>query len=214
MSGLASHAKRAVLWIGIALSSSATYAWNVGLWPRTFDIAWNEEVQLHDGRVIVVSIKRTYQRKGMRLEQYPKYPYRMSMEFSFDTGFPMGRFTHTFKRGNLVFLDQKDDKWYIGYYADEGDISAELGAKHLYPHVAILGSDGAITKPKSWDEVPTAITRMNIMPSTPDEKAISKFHGRLLTLQSKMQHWAAYPTGAGEHTIPRLNTESAIGDQK
>jgi hypothetical protein len=31
------------------------------IWPREFDLEWDEEVQLHDGRVIVVHLKHTYE---------------------------------------------------------------------------------------------------------------------------------------------------------
>ena len=196
--------------VAIAAILGVTYVLTFGLYPRYFDIAWDEEVQLHDGRVIVVHVKRFYQRKWPMLERFPKYPYRMGMEFSFESG-PYGkRFSHFIKRGNLGFLDQKDGKWYIGYGMDEGDLAAELGSRAIYPNVAILNPDGSITKPKSWDEVPSEITQVNVMPSTPDEQAISKFNGTRLTLQTKMQHWAANPIGAGEHTIHRITPKPII----
>ncbi len=193
--------------IAIILVLATGYVMKFGLYPRYFDIAWDEEVQLHDGRMIVVHVKRFYQRKGLMLERYPKDPYRLGMEFSFDTGLSGKRFTHHFKRGNLNFLDQKDGNWYIGYYADIGDASTELGSRELYPHVAILKPDGTVLKPKAWNEVPREINEVNIMPSTPDEAAISKFNGTRLTLQTKQQHWTAYPTGAGEHTIQRITPQ-------
>ena len=199
--------------IAILLALAVGYVLKFGLYPRYFHIEWDEEVQLHDGRMIVVHVKRFYQRKGLMLEQFPKYPYRMGMEFSFDRGPPGGRFTHYFKRGNLNFLDQKDGKWYIGYSADEGDVSAELGSRDINPNVAVLNSDGSVSKPKRWDEVPNEITQMNIMPSTPDEQAITKFNGTKLTLQTKMQHWAAYPTGAGEHIIQRITPQPIIQEK-
>jgi hypothetical protein len=200
--------------LGVAFIALAGYVLMVGLYPRDFTIQWDEEVQLNDGRVIVVHVKRAYQRKGLRLERFPKYPHRMGMEFSFDAGLPTGRFTHYFKNGVLNFLDQKDGKWYVGYYADAGDDSSELGSREIYPHVAILNPDGSITKPKSWAEVPSEITQVNIMPATPDEQAISKFNGTRLTLRAKMQHWAAYPTGAGEHSIHRITPQSTIQGAK
>ena len=196
--------------LAIALVLGVTYVLSSGLYPRFFDIAWDEEVQLHDGRVIVVHIKRFYQRKGLMLERFPKHPYRMGMEFSFESGPSGQRFSHYLKRGSLAFLDQKDGKWYIGYGMDEGDIAAELGSRAIYPNVAIVNPDGSITKPNSWDEVPSEIKQVNIMPSTPDEQAISKFNGTRLTLQTKMHHWAANPIGAGEHTIQRITPKPII----
>lgn len=192
--------------------ASAFYVWVFGLWPRYFDIAWNEEVQLHDGRIVVVSIKRTYERMGKRIERWKGL--QRATEISFDTGLPIGRFTHEFKAGDLNFLDQKDGKWYLGYYADFGDASSELGTRSLYPHVAILELDGQVKKPKSWEEVPTQINQVNIMPPTPNSQGISKFHNTLLTLSSKMRHWSQYPIGADERKIVRLSTKPAQGEKK
>src|SRR4051812_3847192 len=83
----------------LAMLVGALYIWNFGLWPRYFDIAWDEEVQLHDGRVIVVSIKRTYERMGKRVERWKGL--QRATKISFDTGLPIGRFTHEFKAGDL-----------------------------------------------------------------------------------------------------------------
>ena len=201
--------------LAILMILGSAYIAKFGLYPQFFDIAWDEEVQLHDGRVIVVQIKRLYQRKGMGLERYPQDPYRLGMVFSFEPGLNGSKFTHYFKKGGLNFIDHFDGKWYIGYYADEGDLSSELGSRKIYPHVAILNSDGTITKPDSWGEVPEQIKEANVMPSTPDEKVISKFIGARLTVAAKMQHWAQFPTGAGEHRINRITPQSASqGDKK
>lgn len=189
--------------LAIAAIVGVTYVLNFGLYPRFFDIAWDEEVQLHDGRVIVVHVKRTYERRGMRLERYPEHPHQVSMSFSFDMG-KKKIFRHTFMRGTLHFLDEKNGKWYIGYHADSGDPSVEIGSRLLYPHVAILNSDGSIDKPKSWIEVPAEITSANILPATPNPKVVSKFNQSRLTVAQKIAHWSMYPTGAGWGTIHRI----------
>ena len=85
-----------VLAIGLVLA--AGYVLKFGLYPREYDIQYDEEVQLHDGRIIVVHIKRVYRRKGLMLEKFPKYPYRMGMEFSFESGPAGKRFSHYFKK--------------------------------------------------------------------------------------------------------------------
>jgi hypothetical protein len=207
MTRATSRAKRALLLLGVALIAVAVYVANFGLWPRFFDIEWDEEVLLHDGRVIVVHVKHIYQRKGLRLEQFPEDTYSRGMEFSFEINPQKKLFTHYFKRGVLNFLDQKDGKWYIGYYADSGDESSEIGSLEIYPHIAILNQDLSITKPKSFNEVPVEIKEVNIMPATPSAKVLSKFNGKTLTLPTKMQHWKEYPTGAGEHTIHRITPQ-------
>ena len=49
---------------GLALAAvlGLIYVLNFGFYSRFFDIAWDEEVQLHDGRVILVHVKQTYER--------------------------------------------------------------------------------------------------------------------------------------------------------
>lgn len=214
MSGAISYTRRALLVSGIAVLGAAIYVLNFGLWPRYFDIEWDEEVQLHDGRVIVVHVKRTFERPGRRLLRYPEYPRQSSMEFSFDAG-PQGRFQHTFKHGTLHFLDQVDGRWYIGYHADPGDPSVEIGTRLLYPHVAVLNIDGTIDKPKQWNDVPAVITKANILPATPNPQGVSKFEGKRLTVAEKMAYWGMYPTGAGWGTIHRITPQPTIqGERK
>lgn len=209
-----SRAKRAMLWLSVALFAVVIYVANFGLWPRYFDIEWDEEVLLHDGRMTVVHVRRTYERQGKRLARYPEYPLQVSMSFSFDTG--QGRmFQHTFKRGTLYFLDEKLGKWYIGYHADPGDSSVEIGNTSIYPHVAILNQDGSINKPIDWDEIPLEITSANIMPATPNPSVVSIFHRKRLTVIEKMAHWRDYPTGAGWGTIHRITPQPiTVGETK
>lgn len=175
-------------------------------YDQYFDIDWDEEVLLHDGRVIVVHVKRTYERRGNRLERFPEHPRQIAMSFRFDRG-PGHVFQHEFKRGTLHFLHNKDGRWYIGYHADPGDPSVELGTRLLYPHVAILNVDGSISKPQSWSDIPAELITANILPATPNPKVISKFDGSRLTVAEKMTHWGLYPTGAGWGTIQRITPQ-------
>lgn len=200
------NVKRYLLAIGLGLIVFTIYVLQFGLWPKFYDIEWDEEVQLHDGRLIMVHIKRTYERRGMRLEQYPEDPRQISMGFSFDTG-RQNIFEHIFKRGTLHFLDEKDGKWYIGYNADSGDNSVEIGTRSLYPHVAILHADGSIDKPNNWYEIPAEIKSANILPATPNPNIISKFNKKKLTVVEKMAHWNKYPTGSGWGTIQRITPQ-------
>jgi hypothetical protein len=199
--------------IAILLVLAVGYVSKFGLYPRYFDIEWDEEVLLHDGRMTVVHIKRTYERRGMRLERFPEHPRQVSMSFNFDMG-KSKTFEYTFKRGTLHFLDEKDGKWYIGYHADPGDPSVEIGTRLLYPHVAILNKDGSIDKPSRWSDVPPEIKNANILPATPNPKIVSKFNGKKLTVAEKMAHWSMYPTGAGWGTIQRTTPQPITQGEK
>ena len=189
------------------LMSSCSY-------DRYFDIEWDEEVLLHDGRVILVHVKRSYDRRNNTSERYPEHPRLVSMGFSFDTGHKK-IFQHTFLGGALHFLDEKDDKWYIGYNADYADPSVQIGNRNIYPHVAILNADGSLQKPNSWNDIPLEIKNANILPDTPNSKVISVFNGKRLTHAQKMAHWAKFPTGAGWGTIDRITPQPiSSGDKK
>lgn len=185
-----------------------------GLFPRQYDIEWDEEVLLHDGRVVLVHVSRSYERPGLRLERHPEHPRFLGMSFRFEPR-PGQAFEHRFVRGTLHFLDEKDGRWYIGYNADPGDPSVEIGARHLYPHVAILEPDGTLRKPSSWQEVPAEITRANVLPATPNAKVIAQFAGQRLSVAAKTAHWQAYPTGAGYGRIHRITRRPpAQGEEK
>ena len=66
---------------------------------RTFDLAWEEEVQLHDGRVITAKLKYGYERLGSLLtfDRYEPSILR-TKELAFDAGPLIGRFTQFFLR--------------------------------------------------------------------------------------------------------------------
>lgn len=197
--------KQVFPWIVGAIFALAIYIWNYGLWPQYFDIAWDEEVRLHDGRVILLHVNRTYERQGRRLERWSGI--QSSMEISFETETSKGKFSHKFERGHLVFLDQKNGKWYIGYYAGSVNPSTDIGNRSIYPHVAVLESNGIISKPVSWNDIPRSIVELNIMPPTPDSNGVTKFNGTVLKLETKYQHWVEFPTGPGAHSITRITEE-------
>lgn len=198
--------KQLVPWLIGAIFLFVIYVWNFGLWPVHFDISWDEEVRLHDGRMVVVHIRRIYARQGLRLERWSGVP--SSMEFSFDTGTPLGKFNHKFDKGRLVFLDQENGKWYIGYSASRVNESTDIGNRLMDPHVAVLELNGTVSRPASWDEIPSNITDMNIMPPTPNSEGIAKFDGTILDFKTKQNHWNKFPTGVGEYRITRITEKS------
>ena len=57
-------------------------------YPQFFDIAWDEEVQLHDGRVIMVHVKRTFERYNRSLQWVG---HDRDTEITFDAGLPLGK---------------------------------------------------------------------------------------------------------------------------
>lgn len=185
--------KNALGAIAIALTLGVTYVMNFGLYPRYFDIAWNEEVQLHDGRVILVHVTRTFERRGMRLDRWDGI--HRDTEISFDAGGTIGRFTKKFERYDTAFLHNKDGNWYFALGVTTGTPPVELVTREK--SVLVLKRDGtqfAIRR----DELPSEFRTFNIMPLTPSSVGVAQFDGKKLTISEKRAHWQANLRAAGD----------------
>ncbi|WP_439588236.1 hypothetical protein [Hydrogenophaga sp.] len=174
-----------------------------GIHPRQSSIEWREEVKLHDGRSVLVQVRRNYERRGGGYEKYSANSRLRSMTISFNMD-SSKVFEHEFVGGTLQFLDEKDGKWYLGYNSDSSHPSVKIGNTALYPHVAVLHADGSLSKPGSWDDVPVEIKNSNILPATPNPAVISRFHQTTVGHEEKMLHWSQHPTGAGWGVIHRV----------
>lgn len=176
-----------------------------GLYPRYFDIAWDEEVQLHDGRMILVHVKRTYERRHS-LERWNGV--HRDTEISFDAGGTIGLFTKKFQRYDVDFLENKDGSWYIYLVTTTGTPPVKLvdwGAAFL-----ILSPTGDLQKAHDWTQLPIEFQRRNMMPPSPDSEGIAKFNGQLLTNALKLEHWQRYPGGAGDDGVLRRPKNASI----
>lgn len=163
-----------------------------GLYPRYFDIEWDEEVQLHDGRMIIVHVKRTFERRS-RFERW--LAHDRDTEITFDAGPPWGKFSRKFQGYDVKMVEQQDGNWYLNLGATTG-YSPEIVFNPEYP-VLILGRDGIERPALSWADIPD-FPRQNIMPVTPSPAGILPFANSLLTWQKKMEHWKKYPRAAGD----------------
>ena len=175
----------------------AAYFVNTVMYPRFFDIEWDEEVQLHDGQTIIVHIKRIFERLG----NYSGDSVQRDTEVSFDAGGKIGIFSQRFRRYDIDFIHRKDGYWYIYLINTTGTPPVKLvdwSAGFL-----IINPEGAIRKATSWTELPTEFKTRNIMPATPDANGISKFNGSRLTHIEKIKHWKQFPGGAGDDEILR-----------
>lgn len=194
MGGIAmtSHSKQVLGALVIVLVLAAGYVLKFGLYPRYFDIQWDEEVQLHDGRVIVVHVKRTFERRA-RFERW--LGHNRDTEITFDAGPPWGKIRRNFERYDVNMIENHDGKWYFGLDVTTG-IPPEKLVNSAYP-VLIWEKDGTEHSAKSWDDIPN-FPRQNIMPVTPSPEGILPFANSLLTWQTKMEHWKSNPRAAGD----------------
>jgi hypothetical protein len=201
----------AVLWV--------IYVMNFGLYPRYFDIAWDEEVQQQNGDVIVIHAKRTFERRGARLSRYDERdstvrrntltftPTRSSEAIEFTTRMP------------IAYLGSIRGSWYAviagqgpyGNFPDEMPDRWGRDFTTLEQRVAIL-RDGKFV-PITWGEAPTELVRMNLLPSIPLSELVA-LDGHKVTLAQKRQYEITYPTPYKREISRPLRSTKPEGVQK
>jgi hypothetical protein len=99
------------------------------LWDKYFDLTWEEEVQLHDGRIIVVKLKYTYERLQRGFTRYAGENIQRNSVITFDAGGSTGLVTQELKGGWPISLEQVDGSWHLLFYWNSGWSPSLLGAK-------------------------------------------------------------------------------------
>jgi hypothetical protein len=178
------------------------------VYGQYFDIEWDEEVLLHDGRMIVVHVKRTFE----RLDRFDRWRgvYR-DTEIAFDAGAPWGRYQRKFLRYEVEMIEYLDGKWYLGLGDTSGTPNPRV-VSQLVP-VLILSGDKTELAAKTWDDVPD-FPLLNIMPLTPNPKAVLPFANSLLKWQIKMDHWKNNQRAAGDNGLIIQRHTNTKGKQK
>ena len=194
--------------LALVLVLAGGYVLKFGLYPRYFDIEWDEAVQLHDGRVIVVHVKRTYERLG-KFERW-RGVHRDS-EISFDAGGTIGQFKKKFQRYDVSLIEQKNDQWFITLTQTTGTPPIKWIDRDA-PFL-ILEPNGTLRK-EIYAKFPAEFLRYNVMPDSPDPQGILQFNGTVLTQVRKMEHWRNFSTGAGDDGVIRRRNLTNLGEQK
>jgi hypothetical protein len=180
----------------IAAVLGVQYVFHYGFFPRYFDLAWDEEVQLHDGRIVMLHIARTFERSGFHLERWGG-AYRKT-SFSFDAGPPIGRVEQELQRGEVFLLENVRGVWYVGMSAEAGKPIRNVSTDPLDVHVYVLNGNDRATRLASYKDIPEVIQRENILPMTPGIDGTKHFNGTVLTIGRKTSHWGMFPTAAGD----------------
>ena len=187
--------------ITIAAVLAVAYVLQFGLYPRFFDIAWDEEVLLHDGRVIVVQVKNTYERRGHGLTQYDetKITFRRK-ELTFES--ESGKLV-TFKtRMPVAYLGQFGTNWYAvisgqGPYGNYPDEMPNHWGNDYSPSIRRLAilQDGLFV-PTRWATAPDPLNTEKWRPNLMRTNFWSDFpewNGKRLTLNQKFFFNEAHP---------------------
>ncbi|MES2385461.1 MAG: hypothetical protein V4593_13010 [Pseudomonadota bacterium] len=185
-----------LLLAGVLLGLCAwQFGWQFG-WqsPWRFDLAWDEEVRLHDQRIILVHMRRSYESHSL-LSRADSV--RVATWISFDAGPPFGRFSHRFAPEDVALIDQHQQVWYFG----AAPAATDLRAGERTPGFWTLQPGQSLRQAAPAEKLPEALTRWNVMPATPDAAGLAKFANTRLTLEQKMRHWAAHPRADGEEVI-------------
>lgn len=196
----------------------ATYMLNFGLYPRFFDISWDEEVQLHDGRVIVVHVTNTYERLGARVKPYEENRIifrRKALVFEVEPGQSQVLTT----RLPVAYLGQFEKKWYAvisgqgpyGNHPDEMPTRWGSDFTTLEQRLVTLG-DGAFD-PIQWDAAPPQLTKMNLIESAFFPEFVA-WDGKRLTLDQKRTFNTTHPTPYNQEITRPSRLQKTQGESK
>lgn len=160
------------------------------IWGQYFELGWDEDVALLDGRVIQVHVTHTYERTSA----WSRYGHAIhrNTELRFDAGGTTGTMTQLFMGFSPMFLDQYQGVWYAVLYGGYRKGSREVPGQDWGD--ADGGSQWALKldagkwKPISMRELPEPFQRPNILLlHGPDDEA--ELDGTRVTLRRK-EEWA------------------------
>lgn len=204
--------------LGVLAIGAMIYITQNGIYPRYFDIAWDEEVQLHDGRVIVVHVKNTYERRTQGLKRYDetKISFRRK-EIIFEAA-PGKRVTFR-TRLPVAYLGQFENDWFVvisgqGPYGNHPDELPNHWGNNfttLEQRLAILEGDTFL--PASWDRAPPTLRTMNMMGSAFFIDFI-EWDGARLTLTEKAAFHSKHPTPYRRQITRPLSSQATQGEKK
>jgi hypothetical protein len=201
-----SKAKKIGVCLVVGVLVFAVYVNNFGLWPRYFDIAWDEEVQLHDGSVILIHVKESHERLGRRLFRYENTLFRGN-EFTFkDPQTLEGIFVKS--RLGISLIDKINGNWYIvlcrqGPFGESDETPTQWGHDFTQKEERLAKLKQGKFSPVSWDEAPANSLQEENLFSSVRIDVLATFDGKRMSLQDKKYLGLAYPPEAGAREISR-----------
>jgi hypothetical protein len=171
-------------------------------------LSWDEEVLLHDGRMIVVRVTRHFTRSLSLPWLRTQYILR-DMEIAFDAGPPRGRYRRRFAGyESIEMIEHKDGNWYLLILGDPG---RHRLVDPRYP-IWIIGSDGTERAAQSRQEVPD-FPLLNVLPYVGPIDEFFGFKDKLLQWDTKMRFWRDHPRAPGD--VPeQLRNRRPRGEDK
>lgn len=190
------------------VSTMATPTLSACFWDKHFDLKWEEEVQLHDGRVMIVKLKYTYER--ISTSGFTRYENAIprDTELSFDAAGKDGAITQLIKGFHPMLLDEKDGIWYMVMYGSHYGHSDRIPGQNWGSAETADGNRAASLqsgqfKPISLRELPDVFDRPNVLMLYGGADDHAKFDGTRVTLAQKMMFHTKHPLGLGHVRIDR-----------
>jgi hypothetical protein len=158
---------------------------------RTYELEWDEEVRMHDGRIIVTNVKSTYERQAV-LDRYDPALFRESV-ITFDAGPPRGRVTQHFIHHRPIMLDNWNGEWFVILQGRAGSVDSEWGPAQNTngQRVAKLGATSF--ERASIAQLPDVPIGANLLMDTMPKRELASFNGTRITLPLKSGLLLKYP---------------------
>jgi hypothetical protein len=176
--------------ITLAGGLAALYIAVNGLYPKSFELVWREEIRLGNGGLKVVETRRTYERLDfLRLNEFQNVRLQ-STQLSFEPAVGEPRVSVTTQL-QPVYLNQIDGVWYLVLAGRKGDPHGEQpkddwgdSYNTLGQRLAIL--NGRAFEPAPWEKAPRPIVFFNLLSTDIFDLAKAKAaENHLVTLYEK-----------------------------
>ena len=179
---------------GLLMATLGTPLMTGCMWPRFFDLGWEEEVQLHDGRVIVVKIKYTYERLSgaITFNRYEPSILR-NTELSFDAGPPSRIVNQLFIHQRPMIVDTFDKEWFVVLQGRGGQPIQNWGIPQNGNGQRTAQLVGNSFTAVSIIQLPIWMTKANILMDYGPKKELAVFNSTRLTLAQKSLYLQKYP---------------------
>jgi hypothetical protein len=195
------------------LFTAATIGTSVSLlsgfgWDKHFDLSWEEEVQLHDGRVIVVKLKYGYERRGTSFTRYGGPSNARDATLTFDAGGTTGVVAQLFKGFHPMFIGKYDGTWYAVLYGDYYRRSREIPGQDWgelegpYGQWAVKMVDSK-WRPISMSNLPSVFQEPNMLLLYGKAAEHAEFDGKRVTLRDKREWLLKHPLGYAHIRLTR-----------
>ncbi len=178
---------------------------------RFFSLQWTEEVQLRDGRVLLVKVKNRYRRLGLLLFRKLYEPARfLSTEISFNAGAPIGLFNQVLESYIVAAIEQVNGNWFLILEQRYGGQGQKWGMPedmdgHVFLRIAASGLVPASASEFGGGE----LLKANMLLDNAEVDDFAQFNKGFVSLRQKSDFLSRHPLNPGEDRIKR-RAQSAV----